>query len=70
VDESIASYRTTIELDPKNATPTTTWALRWRARVSLDEAIDCYKKAVELDPKNATARTTFAVALAKKAQKK
>ena len=32
LDEAIACFQKAIELDPKYATPTPTWAMRWRAR--------------------------------------
>ena len=58
---------------PSNSTrsaprPTSTWALRSRAKGQLDEAIACYRKAIELDPKNATAHSNLGNALRAKGQ--
>ena len=69
-DETIASYRQAIELDPKNATAHNNLGVALSRKGQLDEAIACFRKAVELAPKNATVQKNLDMALAKKAQKK
>jgi tetratricopeptide (TPR) repeat protein len=65
-DETIAHYKTAIDLDPKYATAHNNLGNALLDKGRLDEAIQEYRTAIDLDPEDATTHYNFGLALSDK----
>jgi tetratricopeptide (TPR) repeat protein len=62
-DSAIASFKKSLELDPKHAQAHYNLGVTLMDKGDLDSALSCYKKALDLDPKLAQAHTNLGNAL-------
>jgi len=63
LDQAIAAFRKSIELNPRSAADHTNLGVVLRTKRMTDEAIAAHRKAIELDPNHATAHNNLGNAL-------